>query len=59
MSIFFNMIDISTTNAFILQDEVQLQDRKLIRQFLIRLGNELAGINTELGRERLPSQPQV
>lgn len=59
MSIFFNMIDISTTNAFILQEEVQLQDRKLIRQFLTWPGNELARINTELGRERLPSQPQA
>lgn len=51
------MIDISTMNNFILQEKLQLQDCKLIRQFLTLLGKELAGINTELGREYLPSQP--
>lgn len=53
----FLQYDISTINAFVLQEKLQLQDCKLVRQFLIQLGNELAGINTELGGEHRPSQP--
>lgn len=50
------MTDSSIVNLFILQEGFQLQNRKLIRQFLTELGHELAGINTEPGGQCLPSQ---
>eukprot|EP00106_Octopus_bimaculoides_P007459 XP_014774901.1 PREDICTED: uncharacterized protein LOC106872417 [Octopus bimaculoides] len=56
MVIFYNMIDISAVNAFIVAKQLHLQSFKdKRRQCLIQLGKELAGVNAKQEHDKQSS----
>ena len=55
VSLFYNMIDVSAVNAYIVWQQLHgknywIFSKKKRRKFLIRLGNELAGISMQTRR---------